>query len=543
MHAACPQFRMPSRWTITRDCYQLYLNERTKLKNQIRHNSGSICLTIDSWNSIQKINYMCLTGHFINNDWNLTKKILSFVPISSHKGVEVGQAIEKCLLEWGIDNVFTIAVDNASSNDTAVSYLRGKVISWGKSVLEGKWIHVRCVAHIINLVVNDGLKSIRKSIESIRAVMRYVSQSPARLKKFRECVVAEKIESQKLLCLDCPTRWNSTYLMLDVAQIYERAFERFALEDSYMIQDFDSIPTSIDWRKCRYLNQVLENFYDLTLKVSGSKYVTCNTFFQDISGMNAVLNEMMQNDNHEVATLALGMKEKYDKYWGNIEKMNMLIFVAPILDPHIKFDYVEFVLLKMYGQYEGARMASLAKEALGDLYVEYKKLNSPSEVNPAASSRQVDKCSMSVDVDVEKRIQDKYKEDFKKRKIEARGKDSKIELDKYLGENCEDEEDDFQILNWWKVNSPRFPILSKLARDMLVVPVSTIASEAAFSTGERVLDPFRSSLTPRIVQALIYTQDWLQPSDFKVTVEEELDDLEVFESGLVQGGSESSLTL
>ncbi|KAH7667126.1 Tam3-transposase (Ac family) protein [Dioscorea alata] len=502
MHAACPQFRMPSRWTVTRDCYELYLDERKKLKNLLRHNTSKICLTTDSWTSIQKINYMCLTAHFIDNDWNLNKKVLSFCPISSHKGVDIGQAIEKCLLEWGIDDVFTITVDNASSNDTVVSYLREKFVNWGKCVLEGKWLHVRCVAHIINLVVNDGLKKIGNSIDCIRAAVRYVRQSPARLKKFRECAAVEKIESQKHLCLDCPTRWNSTYLMLDVAQTYERAFDRFALEDPYMIQDIDSIPTTTDWRKARYLNQFLENFYELTLKVFGSKYVTCNTFFQDISGMNAVLTNMMENDNHEVAAMATRMKEKYDKYWGKIEKMNMLVFVAPILDPRIKFEYVEFVLLKMYGQHDGTNVAALAKYALVQLFSEYKKLNSPLEANSQASSSKsgaIEKDALSIDMDAGKRIQDMYKEEFKKRKIEAGGRDSKTELDKYLSEDCEDEEDDFRILSWWKINSHRFPVLSKLARDVLVVPVSTVASKAAFSTGGRVLDPFRSSLTPRIV--------------------------------------------
>ncbi|KAH7672343.1 Tam3-transposase (Ac family) protein [Dioscorea alata] len=524
MRATCPQFRMPSRWTVTRDCYEYYLDERKKLKNLLRHNTSKICLTTDSWTSIQKINYMCLTAYFIDNDWNLNKKVLSFYPISSHKGVDIGQAVEKCLLEWGIDDVFTITVDNASSsNDTVVSYLRGKFVNWGKCVLEGKWLHVRCVAHIINLVVNDGLKKIGISIDCIRAAVRYVRQSPARLKKFRECAVVEKIESQKHLCLDCPTRWNSTYLMLDVAQTYERAFDRFALEDPYMIQDIDSIPTTTDWRKARYLNQFLENFYELTLKVSGSKYVTCNTFFQDISGMNAVLTNMMENDNHEVAAMAIGMKEKYDKYWGKIEKMNMLVFV-------------EFVLLKMYGQHDGTNVAALAKDALVQLFSEYKKLNSPLEANSQASSSKsgaIEKDALSIDMDAGKRIQDMYKEEFKKRKIEAGGRDSKTELDKYLSEDCEDEEDDFRILSWWKINSPRFPVLSKLARDVLVVPVSTVASEAAFSTGGRVLDPFRSSLTPRIVQALIYTQDWFRPSESKVNMEEELEDLKALESGKV----------
>ena len=52
--------------------------------------------------------------------------------------------------------------------------------------------------------------------------------------------------------------------------------------------------------------------------------------------------------------------------------------------------------------------------------------------------------------------------------------------------------------------------MSKLARDVLAVPVSTVASKSAFSTGGRILNPFRSSLSPLMVQNLVCAQDWLQ---------------------------------
>ena len=92
------------------------------------------------------------------------------------------------------------------------------------SIVQGKYLHMRCIAHIINLIVSEGLKEHKISITHFRGVMKYVRQSPSRLQKFKECVQIENIQSKSLLCLDVSTRWNSTYLMLDAAQKFERAF-------------------------------------------------------------------------------------------------------------------------------------------------------------------------------------------------------------------------------------------------------------------------------------------------------------------------------
>ncbi|KAH9607283.1 hypothetical protein KSS87_012367 [Heliosperma pusillum] len=43
------------------------------------------------------------------------------------------------------------------------------------------------------------------------------------------------------------------------------------------------------------------------------------------------------------------------------------------------------------------------------------------------------------------------------------------------------------ILTWWRNHSAQFPILSKVARDVLAVPASIVASESAFSAGEEFL--------------------------------------------------------
>uniref|UniRef100_A0A9I9CUY2 HAT C-terminal dimerisation domain-containing protein n=1 Tax=Cucumis melo TaxID=3656 RepID=A0A9I9CUY2_CUCME len=84
--------------------------------------------------------------------------------------------------------------------------------------------------------------------------------------------------------------------------------------------------------------------------------------------------------------------------------------------------------------------------------------------------------------------------------------DAKIEVARYLDEaRIEDEYLDF--LTWWKVNSSRFKIISQVARDIYNIPISTVPSESAFSTGGRELDSFRSSLIPQTAEALICAQN------------------------------------
>lgn len=51
----------------------------------------------------------------------------------------------------------------------------------------------------------------------------------------------------------------------------------------------------------------------------------------------------------------------------------------------------------------------------------------------------------------------------------------------------------------------KFKIL--LACDILAIPISLVASEATFSAGTRILDPYRSKLTSEMVQVLICGAD------------------------------------
>lgn len=70
------------------------------------------------------------------------------------------------------------------------------------------------------------------------------------------------------------------------------------------------------------------------------------------------------------------------------------------------------------------------------------------------------------------------------------------------------EEGKFDILKWWKEKSVKYRILSKIDADVLAIPITTVASEATFSAGSRVIDYYRASLLPETMQMLICTGDW-----------------------------------
>ncbi|RAL46665.1 hypothetical protein DM860_004944 [Cuscuta australis] len=85
------------------------------------------------------------------------------------------------------------------------------------------------------------------------------------------------------------------------------------------------------------------------------------------------------------------------------------------------------------------------------------------------------------------------------------------ELAMYQGVPCDYDDDDvdFDVLGWWKRNEHMFPCLGVLARQVLSVPVSTVAVEREFSAGGNILTDYRSCLNAESLETLVCNQDWL----------------------------------
>lgn len=51
-------------------------------------------------------------------------------------------------------------------------------------LFHGTWLHMRCSAHILNLVIQDRIKNLDKSIKNIRCEIKWIKNSNSRLDNF-----------------------------------------------------------------------------------------------------------------------------------------------------------------------------------------------------------------------------------------------------------------------------------------------------------------------------------------------------------------------
>ncbi|XP_050894573.1 zinc finger BED domain-containing protein DAYSLEEPER [Lathyrus oleraceus] len=178
------------------------------------------------------------------------------------------------------------------------------------------------------------------------------------------------------------------------------------------------------------------------------------------------------------------MKMKFDKYWKNY---SIVLAFGAILDPRLKDKFLKFCYTTLDASTSEGKLKNVMDKFKG-LYEEY---------------------------------------DFKTwNSIESRFVLGKNELDIYFDDELlelnEEHSEDFDVLLYWKFNEKKFPILSIMARDVLSIPITTVASESSFSIGGRVLTKYRSSTLPEHIQMLICTRSWLHGFSENMNDEEDI---------------------
>ncbi|PIA33846.1 hypothetical protein AQUCO_03900001v1 [Aquilegia coerulea] len=482
-------------------CMQIYQKQKQKMNEILDKLPGRISLSAELWTSYQDTRFLCLTAYFIDEAWQLQRKILNFIMVDPDTEQALSEAIMTCLTNWNIDRkLFSITVDSCSNNDNAVFRVRDR-LSQNRSILRNiQLFHVRCATRILNFIIEDVLEALQEVTHKIRESVRYVKSSEAMQQKFDQMALQV---SQKSLLIDSPTQWASTYVMLEAAIDYRGVFSRLqACDPCYLIA-----PSDVEWERTVALINYLKLVIEVTNVFSGAKYPTANIYFPEICDIHLKLIQLSKSKDSCISSMALKIKDKFDNYWS---VSGLTLTVAVVLDPRFKMKLVEYYFQQMFE----TNAPECIKEVSGgikDLFHEYSIRSTLTSFEQSLdgqieNSSGLDGILPNVSNEANDRLSgfDKFLHET------SSIPHMKTELDKYLEEPIFPRNADFDVLNWWKVNSPKYPILSVMARDILGICVSIADSSAAeFDAGGKVLDMQRSSQSPDVLQAMVCTHDWL----------------------------------
>jgi len=369
-----------SRNTAKNHCLKIHKREKQRLPRSLSQLSCRICLTSDLWTSCVGHGFLSLTAHYIDDEWNLHAKILNFCHMPPpHTASALHDKLHDLLKEWRIHKkVFTMTLDNARANDNMQDLLCDTLNVHARLPCGGEFFHVRCGAHVLNLIVKEGLKLIDVGIIKIKELVKYVTGSEGRKLKFGEIVSGLGISSSRGLWLDCPTRWNSTYKMLVRALPYRGAFSSMGWMERTNYS-FPDLPTDEEWYRIEKICNLLQPFDEITTLISGRKYPTANLYLKNVWRIELLLSSYADCEDPFLKSMAMKMKEKFKDYWNSY---SMILSFAAILDPRYKFQFVKYCFSQLDSETAELK-CKIVRDQMYKLFGEYVKESSHSNVSNA----------------------------------------------------------------------------------------------------------------------------------------------------------------
>ncbi|RHN76541.1 putative transcription factor/ chromatin remodeling BED-type(Zn) family [Medicago truncatula] len=500
-----PQFNPLSLNTVQGDCIAIYLREKQNLLNLVDRIPGRVNLTLDLWTSNQTTGYVFLRGHFIDGDWNFHHPILNVfaVPYPDLDG-SLNQTIVTCLKSWHLKGrLFCVLFDKLFSNETLMGNVRDLLSLKNPVILNGQLLRQSCYARVLSCLALDTLWAMQETIAKVRKSVQYVKSSKLVEERFLELKQVLQVPSKMDLLIDDNNKWDTVYSMLVAACELKEVFTCFDAYDSYYTMSL----TMDDWKQIENLCACLKFLYDAAKFLTIQPYSTANLFFLEVSKLKMQLTEASQDPF--CCSLITSLQEKFDQYW---RESCFILAIAVAMDPRYKMNLVESTFAKIFGE-NAEQLIRAVEDGLQELFLEYSIMQvlpfTETNFDVGCETMMKTEAFQEVSLDEsffppEDGISDIqfYISDF------TTNQQYKSELNVYLEEPLESSAQEFDILSWWRINGLKYPTLSRMASDILSMPVSTLSADSIFDTEIRKMDNYRSLLDSVTLEALICTKDW-----------------------------------
>jgi hypothetical protein len=200
-------------------------------------------------------------------------------------------------------------------------------------------------------------------------------------------------------------------------------------------------------KNVREFVKFLKSFYQTTLKFSSSTHVTPNSYFIQLCIIQKTLVDGCMSSNHILSAVSWDMKMKYKKYWGTMDKINLLLYVAHVLEPRTKLKAFQYYLVKCSGPEWVKQIETNVKDLLNCLWEQYNKLcgGPVSRSDAGVESSTITSIDGSRDNNKDTLTETEYWIQFTQHIEKVNNLECMTELDHYFFDGCEATTKDFNF--------------------------------------------------------------------------------------------------
>ncbi|XP_060761342.1 zinc finger BED domain-containing protein 4-like [Neoarius graeffei] len=465
-----PRYDAPSRRYLTDVCLpQLYQTVYAHIETLLKANV-SISFTSDIWSADAcPMSLLSLTAHFIDANFERHNIVLHCQEFTGSHSAEALVGAYRCMFQsWGIqtERIHAILTDNAKNMQ--------------KAMRDADFPGLPCMAHTLQLAVHEGIlsqRSISDIVASGRRIVGHFKHSPLAYSRLESC---QKQLGQpiKKLRQDVPTRWNSSFYMLQSLLEQKLALASYAAE-----YELPCNFTVHQWKLIENTITILAPFEELTKEISSSTASAADVI-PCIRALTRLLEKTTETD-HGVKTAKSVLLEAVRRRFADIDAQK-LYTIATMLDPRYKDRYFSEALKpSFHEQLQNALETSHPELPITTSTVEQPSSSKSTDKTPPACSLQAMFAELVDEV--------------------AGQSEQEItiitQVSQYMAESVLQRSSN--PLAYWQLNKGRFPALAQTARAYLCSPCTSVDSERLFSTAANIIDDKRNRLTPKNAEMLI----------------------------------------
>lgn len=469
----CPTYVIPSRKTVTQSLMPQMFEMTVECVKDTLRNVEAVYLTTDGWTSRSNQSFISVTAHFIDpkNETLVSSVLLGCIDFDEkHTSDNLARFLRNIVDEWNLSNKLTAVITDNAANIKA-------------AIRKCNWRWLSCFAHSINLTVQSSLKCIESTLIKIKNIVQYFKKSSHALAKLNEY---QKQNGSPVLKLvqDCPTRWNSTYDMINrIITIKDPIIATIAVLGSTEL----SCISPQEWIILESARDILKIFYEVTTETSAEKYVTLSKEIIFIKTLNKFVSSFINITTlpAEIHSMAQVLKDELFSRFGKIEE-NQLITQATLLDPRFK-------------------KYAFSSESNCNNAVEFLKAKAQSILlqSDEPSNQQITSTTSTINSSSGSAL---WKE-FDETVVNLIGGSSSsvaciIEVDKYLNEPLISRAEN--PLVWWVERKKVYPRLYTLVKRRLCIMATSVPCERIFSKAGQVVSEKRSRLSTSKISQILF---------------------------------------